>query len=126
MNDAAYTLHIDQIERSRDKHGHFIKRCIPWNKGLSWDEQGMPKEEQERRRRSFMEGAKRAVRPHKSYNGHPVIQMDEQGNRIHWYASSEMAAKKLGLHGRLIRKVCDGERHHTGGFRWKWDERFLT
>jgi hypothetical protein len=55
----------------------------------------------------------------------PVIQMDEYGNRLHWYTSSEAAARKLGIFGRNIRKVCNGERHTCGGFKWKWDERFL-
>lgn len=30
----------------------------------------------------------------------------------------------IGLQGRNIRKVCDGERHTCGGYCWKWDERF--
>ena len=57
---------------------------------------------------------------------HPVIQMDEYGDRLHWYESSEAAARKLGLQGRNIRKVCDGQRKHCGGFRWAWDKNFLT
>ena len=127
MNDSAYTLHLDYIEKNRDKNGRFQKKRAPWNKGMSWDEQGIPKEEQEVRKKRLHEGALRAKRSHKTpKNAQPVIQMDEYGNRLHWYESSEAAARKLGLHGRLIRKVCDGERNHTGGFRWKWDERFLT
>jgi hypothetical protein len=50
--------------------------------------------------------------------------MDEQGNRLHWYGSSEAAARKLGVSGRNIRSVCDGQRKHCGGFTWCWDERF--
>ena len=126
MNDSAYTLHIDNIQRNRNKKGQFLKRNVPWNKGLSWDEQGIPKEQQQERKHKFREGARRANKTHKTpSNAHPVIQMDDDGNRLHWYASSEVAARKLGLHGRNIRKVCDGERNHTGGFRFKWDERFL-
>lgn len=123
MNDSAYTLHIEPVKKRQ--RGRFQKGCIPWNKGMSWDEQGMPKEEQEIRKRKFHEGAMRVKRSHKSYHSHPVIQMDEDGNRLHWYESSEAAARKLGIHGRNIRKVCDGERNYTGGFRWCWDERFL-
>ena len=126
MNDSAYTLHLEPANKKRPK-GYFPKGNVPWNKGLSWEEQGMSKEEQEIRKRKFHEGAMRAKRSHKTpKNAHPVIQMDDYGNRLHWYASSEVAARKLGLHGRLIRRVCDGERIHTGGFRWQWDEHFLT
>ena len=125
MNDSAYTLHIEPINKRRK--GRFTKGNVPWNKGLSWDEQGIPKEQQEKRKRKFHEGALKATRTHKTpRNSHPVIQMDEDGNRLHWYASSNVAARKLGLHGRNIRKVCDGERNHCGGFRWRWDELFLT
>lgn len=122
MNDKAYTLHVD-IER-RNK-GRFMKGCTPWNKGLSWEQQGYTEE----RRNKVVE----ILRKNKSKNTfkntgnhlkHPVIQMDEYGNRLHWYASSEAAARKLGITGRNIRKVCDGERSFCGGFRWCWDERF--
>ena len=124
MNDLAYTLHIEPVSKKRK--GCFKKGNIPWNKGLSWDAQGIPKEQQEERKRKFHEGALKATRTHKTpSNAHPVIQMDEDGNRLHWYASSNVAARKLGLHGRNIRKVCDGERNHCGGFRWRWDDRFL-
>jgi hypothetical protein len=51
--------------------------------------------------------------------------MDEYGYRLHWYESSEAAARKLGVNARNIRQVCAGHRMHCGGFRWKWDERFL-
>lgn len=123
MNDEAYTLHVD-IER-RNK-GRFMKGCTPWNKGLSWEQQGWTPE----RKKKIVE----QLRINKSKNTytntsdhlkHPVIQMDEYGNRLHWYESSEAAARKLGLQGRNIRKVCDGERHTCGGYCWKWDERFL-
>ena len=57
-------------------------------------------------------------------NGRPVIQMDEDCNRLHWYASSSSAARKLGLIARNIRAVCYGDRPRCGGYRWKFDERF--
>jgi hypothetical protein len=127
MNDSAYTLHFEQAE-NRDKNGKFKKGRTPWNKGLTWDEQGMPKEQQEERKRRFNEAGIKAKRkrdkPQKS--AIPVIQMDEQGNRLHWYASSTIAATKLNLQARNIRYVCQGKRHYCGGFRWKYDELFLT
>lgn len=124
MNDKAYTLHLDPI---RKRKGKFKKGNIPWNKGLSWEEQGIVGEEAKRRKEAFQKASHKNGYSHKTpKNAHPVIQVDEYGERLHWYASSEVAARKLGLHGRNIRKVCDGERHTCGGFRWRWDERFLT
>lgn len=122
MNDEAYTLHVD-IERRNN--GRFMKGCTPWNKGLSWEQQGWTPE----RKKKIVE----QLRINKSKNTytntsdhlkHPVIQMDEYGNRLHWYESSEAAARKLGITGRNIRKVCDGQRHTCGGYYWRWDERF--
>jgi hypothetical protein len=122
MNDEAYTLHLDYIPKTKST---FKKGNIPWNKGLSWKQQGWTEE----RIRKVTE----QLRINKSKNTYtntsehlkrPVIQMDEDGNRLHWYPSSEAAARKLGLQGRNIRKVCDGERRHCGGYMWSWDERF--
>lgn len=117
--DAAYTLHLDIVTERR-------RPVRSWNRGLSWDAQGVPQEEQERRRgilrkHSFPKGHV-GGRPPKE---NPVIQMDESGERLHWYRSSEAAARKTGCSGRNIRKVCDGERKHAGGYRWRWDERFV-
>lgn len=124
MNDLAYTLYLDPI---RKRKGRFKKGNIPWNKGLSWEEQGIVGEEAKRRKEALQKASHKNGYSHKTpKNAHPVIQMDEYGERLHWYASSEVAARKLGLQGRNIRKVCDGERKHCGGFRWRWDERFLT
>ena len=125
MNDSAYTLHLEPANKKRPK-GYFPKGNVPWNKGLSWEEQGIVGEEAKRRKEAFHKAAHKNGYSHKTpKNARPVIQMDDYGNRLHWYASSEVAARKLGLHGRLIRRVCDGQREHTGGFRWRWDDRFL-
>lgn len=122
MYDSAYTLYLDPVTKRK---GRFKKGNIPWNKGMTWEEQGIVGEEARKRKETFANAARKSVHSHKTpKNSHPVIQMDEYGNRLHWYASSEAAARKLGLHGRLIRKVCDGQRLHTGGYRWRWDERF--
>jgi hypothetical protein len=122
MYDSAYTLYLAPITKRK---GRFKKGNIPWNKGMTWEEQGIVGEEARKRKEAFVNAARKSVRSHKTpKNSHPVIQMDEYGNRLHWYASSEAAARKPGLHGRLIRKVCDGQRLHTGGYRWRWDERF--
>ena len=125
MNDKAYTLHLEPANKKRK--GKFKKGNVPWNKGLSWEEQGIVGEEAKRRKEKFQKSAHKNGYSHKTpKSARPVIQMDEYGDRLHWYESSEAAARKLGLHGRNIRNVCDGKRIHCGGFRWRWDERFLT
>ena len=124
MNDSAYTLHIEpEIKKNR---GFFRKGNIPWNKGMSWDEQGWTKERREKVIAQLRINKAKNPYKHKSPNARPVIQMDEYGERVHWYESSEAAARKLGVNGRNIRMVCGGHRKHCGGYRWKWDERFLT
>jgi len=112
-NDSAYTLYLDPEPKSK---GRFQKGKAPWNKGLSWKEQGLSEE--------LRANVHRPQKGCKPSHPHPVIQMDEYGNKLHWYVSSEAAARKLGIFGRNIRKVCDGERHTCGGYRWRWDERF--
>lgn len=122
MNDSAYTLHLDYVPK---KKGTFQKGRTPWNKGLSWEQQGWTEERRAKVIAQLRENKKKNKYEHNTdHLMKPVIQMDEYGNRLHWYESSEAAARKLGITGRNIRKVCDGERKHCGGYRWCWDERF--
>jgi hypothetical protein len=123
MNDSAYTLHVDPPKKR--KAGQHKEGYHAWNKGLSWEQQGWTNERKEKvlaqlRENMKKNGHKRSTKHFK----HPVIQMDEYGYRLHWYESSEAAARKLGISGRNIRYVCDGHRPRCGGFRWCWDERF--
>jgi len=120
-NDSAYTLHLAPEHKSK---GRFKKENTPWNKGLSWKEQGLSDDEIKKRLLRLQANAYRPQKGCKPSHPHPVIQMDEYGNKLHWHESSEAAARKLGLQGRNIRRVCDGERKHCGGFCWSWDERF--
>lgn len=124
MNDSAYTLHIDPPKKRRP--GQHKEGYVAWNKGLSWDKQGWTKERREKVIAQFRINKAKNIGVNKRTVKHPVIQMDEYGDRLHWYESSEAAAKKLGLNARNIRLVCAGHRMHCGGFKWKWDERFLT
>lgn len=123
MNDEAFTLYIAPLNT---RHGKFKEGNIPWNRGKSWKEQGLSDEDIKNRIEILKAHAHIPQKGCKPTHSRPVIQMDEYGNRLHWYISSDAAAKKLGLHGRNIRKVCDGERKHTGGYRWAWDKNFLT
>ena len=126
MNDLAYTLHLEP-ERIQKRRGYFKKGNIPWNKGMSWEQQGWTEERKKKVIERLTENRrKNSYKNAGQHFKHPVIQMDEYGNRLHWYESSEAAARKLGIIGRNIRKVCDGERNFCGGYRWAWDERFLT
>lgn len=122
MNDLAYTLHLDPIIRQK---GKFKKGRTPWNKGKKWNEM-FDEQTQAKLKQHLKEIARTGAAGKGNPHSKPVIQMDEYGNRLHWYASSEAAAKKLGLRGRLIRRVCDGQRLHTGGYSWAWDKHFLT
>ena len=123
MNDSAYTLHLDYIPKTKNT---FQKGHTPWNKGLSWKEQGWTEERKEKVLAQLkVNMSKNKYENTTEHLKKPVIQMDEYGNKLHWYASSEAAARKLGITGRNIRKVCDGERNFCGGYRWCWDERFL-
>ena len=126
INDRAYTLRLEPIPDNGN--GKFRKGHTPWNKGMTWKEMGMTDEQMQSKITILRENKKKNTYAHihdlVAMHEKPVIQMDEDGNRLHWYRSSAQAARKLGLIGRNIRKVCNGERYSCGGFRWKFDERF--
>lgn len=123
MDESTYTLYEKPLIKK--EKGYFKKGHTPWNKGLSWEKQGVTKEEREKRLKILQSHGHRWEKGHSaSHTGRPVIQYDDYGNRLHWYLSSEAAARKLGVHGRNIRSVCDGKRKHCGGFRWAWDKNF--
>ena len=123
MNDEAYTLYVAPPKK---RQGRFKKGNTPWNKGMTWEEQGISEGARKRRIEILQANSHKNGYSHKPSHSKPVIQMDENGERLHWYESSYDAERKLGIIARNIRKVCDGERHTCGGFRWRWDERFLT
>jgi hypothetical protein len=122
MDDSAYTLRLGQ--QTTRKKPHYRSGFVAWNRGLSWEQQGFPEESRKKVLAVLKENSKKNNYGWKNRK-RPVIQMDEYDNRLHWYESSEAAARKLGVIGRNIRKVCDGERNFCGGYRWCWDKRFL-
>ena len=129
-NDSAYTLNLNNVHLpetpKRNRKGQWNKGCVAWNRGKKWNEM-FDAETIERLKKHLRELGKRAGNRGKGFEQlwRPVIQMDEYGNRLHWYQSSAHAARKLGLQARNIRAVCYGDRPRCGGFRWKFDEHFL-
>ena len=123
INDKAYTLHLEPEISQRDTKGRWNKGGKAWNRGMKWEEM-FDKETIERLKNHLREVGSKGNKGKGFNNGRPVIQMDEYGNRLHWYESSSSAARKLGLIARNIRAVCYGDRNRCGGFRWKFDERF--
>lgn len=123
VNDKAYTIRLPMEKPNRTK-GKWNKGVAPWNKGKTWDEM-FDNETQERLRKHLREISRKGTAGKGCAHPRPVIQMDDDGNRLHWYASSEHAARKLNLIGRNIRAVCYGDRNRCGGFRWKFDDRFM-
>lgn len=124
INDKAYTLHLDPETKKRNKKGQWNKGGVAWNRGMKWKD-FFDDETIERLKQHFREVGGHGNRG-KGFEQRwrPVIQMDEYGNKLHWYQSSTHAARKLGLQDRNIRAVCYGDRPRCGGFRWKFDERF--
>ncbi len=125
IEEKSYTLHLPDPPTNGNK-GRFVKGMKTWNKGMTWEEMGISKDAQEKIRSILAEGRKKCDH-HKcgGWNAKPIIQMDEDGNRIGWFYSSHHAAKRLGLIGRNIRLVCEGKRPRCGGFRFKFDPIFL-
>lgn len=126
IKDGAYTLRIPYapVDKNRTTKGTWRKGGVAWNKGRKWED--IYSEETQKKLRAHLKKIN-AVGREKRGCAHPrpVIQMDENGERLHWYESSAAAARKLGIQERNIRAVCYGKRKRCGGFRWKFDEHFL-
>lgn len=125
IEEKTYTLHIPECPKPKNS-GQFRKGMKTWNKGMTWDEMGMSKCSQEKIRAILAEGRKKCDH-HKcgGWNAKPIIQMDEEGNKIGWFYSSRHAAERLNLIERNIRSVCEGKRPRCGGFKFKFDPTFL-
>lgn len=54
--------------------------------------------------------------------GHPVIQLDGEGNALQSFPSVAMAAEALGISTKVIRDAANGKQRTAGGFRWKFAE----
>ena len=126
LDDKAYTLNLNNVTLPKQKKPHGNTGRMPWNTGMKWEEM-YDKETRERLMRHIRNIDKYGGNRGKGFvsKWRPVVQMDEYGNRLHWYQSSAHAARKLGLQDRNIRAVCYGDRFTCGGFKWKFDERFV-
>lgn len=129
VNDTAYTLRLPDVRKSDD--GRFVKGTRPWNKGKTWAEQGIVGEERARRLDILRQNAHKNGYGHDPAKSKPVIQYDDYGYKLHWYVSSDAAARKIAKDGqntrslgRNIRRACD-KGMHAYGFRWRWDENFV-
>ena len=49
-----------------------------------------------------------------------VVQINKDGEIVHIFNSSNEAARVLNLCRQNINKVCNGERHSTGGFKFQY------
>lgn len=118
----ATELYIEPERRNRNAiNGRFLKGNTPHNKGKKWDEwMDMRKAKRVKRiglrnlhGRSDIAG----------WNAEPVFALDDDGNTVAWFASSNDAERKTGICGRNIRAVLEGKRKHAGGYIWVKDGR---
>ena len=111
------------IPPETNRHGYFPKGNKPWNRGMSWDEMGIPKEKQDAMRKNLEMYQGKGNPKLAGWNARPVIAINEYGEQVHWYKSAADAARKLGLVRRNITRACM-KGYYCGDFRWKYDSRF--
>ena len=94
-NDSAYTLNLNNVHLpetpKRNRKGQWNKGGVAWNRGKKWNEM-FDAETIERLKKHLRELGKRSGNRGKGFEQlwRPVIQMDEYGNRLHWYQSSAL------------------------------------
>jgi len=57
---------------------------------------------------------------HLGKNDRIVERLDENGNVIELYPSMREAGRRTNTEYKNIFKVCNGERKHAGGYRWRY------
>lgn len=100
--------------------GRFPKGHEPFNKGLKWDNY------------ISTNGKKKILKTlakyrHLAHSNYPkyrykVIMFTKEDKLIGVFLDSVDAMKKTGIEGRNIRNVCEGNRKHAGGFKWKYEK----
>ena len=97
-------------------NGQFLKGHIPHNKGKKWSEWMDMRKAKKIKRIGMMNlhGRKDIG----GWNACPIFAIDNDGNIVGWFASSNDAERKTGICARNIRKVLHGERKTAGGYKW--------
>lgn len=52
------------------------------------------------------------------WNACPIFAIDNDGNTVGWFSSSNDAERKTGICARNIRNVLNGKRKTAGGYKW--------
>jgi len=110
-------LPIEIDKRKRNKDGTFRKKFVPWNKGKKMKEY-LPKKTYNK----IMKNMKRTGNPNLPGANRKTVLLIKKGRIIGIFKSSQHAAKNLNLKASLIRRVCRGERNHTGGHVFFYEE----
>lgn len=95
-----------------------MKGHVPFNKGKKWSDY-MDMRKAKRVKRIGMRNLKRGY-VIAGWNAKPVVAILD-GKIAGIYPSSNEAGRKTGICSRNIRRCCDGECRHAGGFRWFWE-----
>ena len=104
-------------------NGQFFKGNVPHNKGKKWDE-WMSKKGQKKVKRIIHKHLPHKGNPNLAgWNARPIFALDDEGNTVGWFKSSNDAERKVGICSRNIRSVLEGKRKHAGGYRWIYDTR---
>lgn len=113
----SYELYIPPIIPRRKPRG-FPKGNTPWNKGKTWEQQGLSEETKAQMLKSLEKG--RAKKGDKRAKGKPVVCCDLQWNKLHRYKSVAEAARQVRASQTAIYQACITGRPKLG-FCWKYE-----
>ena len=105
-----------------------IKKSVrAWNKGLTWEQMGIRDEHKQKVIKNNLSKGNKARwdkhRGEKACNAKAVLCINPKtGNIVQRYESANEARKLTGINDRLIRKVCNGQRKQTGGYKWIFEK----
>ena len=118
----SWELYIEkEVPKRNAVNGRFLRGHVPHNKGKRWIEW------------MDMRKAKKVIRIGMmnlhgrndigGWNAVPIFAIDNHGNIVGWFASSNDAERKTGICARNIRNVLNGKRKTAGGYKWIKQER---
>ena len=99
-------------------NGQFLKGNSPFNKGKKWKD--YMDEETYKKCKGIIA---KNLKPNMNlggWNKKAIVALDQEGNVLGWFESSEDAERKTGICAYNIRKACRGKRKTAGGFRWEY------